>query len=316
MSLFRKAESSKIGMKLLAYGDSGTGKSTFGLTFPDIAVIDSESGLAHYEDSPNIKLIANTSSSYDVEDAMDEIEDNLDEIRTFIIDSETKIYDAMQVSAMEVEEKRAKNKGGNIEDSVVSQRGWGRIKLLNKRLQSLKIQLSSQGVNVVSIAQMDDVKEKRGDSFVKVGEKPNMAKGIQYDYDTVLKLFTEKDVNGNETYKALVEKDRTRVFKKGDIIVNPSYDHWKNYIESKADLKIRTVNFSKDIENDIIKMTDEAEKMDDLIASFKEKMKSFTDEKDKQVKVQKKIKELGIDNPLKTDDFKAMTELLEFMNVL
>ena len=46
---FRQAKAAKIGGKFLSYGESGSGKSTFQLTFPKVACIDSETGIAHYE---------------------------------------------------------------------------------------------------------------------------------------------------------------------------------------------------------------------------------------------------------------------------
>jgi hypothetical protein len=313
MSIFRKPSIAKIGLKVLGYGGFGVGKSTFGLSFPKIVAIDSEAGLSMYEGNPNILLIVNTSSVSDVEEGISEIED-MEGVGTFLIDSETKVYDSMQVSAMEVEEKRAKKKGGDVQDATVSVKGWGKIKLLNKKIQNLKIDLSSKGTHIVSISQMEDVKEKRGENFVKIGDKPSMAKGIEYDYDIVVKLFTETNTKGVEVYKGLVEKDRTGVFKKGDIIDNPSYDYWKSYCEKNADLQERTVSYSKDVEKDIEKMQEDSDKIDDLITEFKSVMKGLT--KDNQVKVQKKLKDLGIENPLKTDNHEGMTNLLEYMKAL
>lgn len=314
MSLFRKPSQAKIGLKVLAYGPSGVGKTTFGLTFKNIAALDSESGMARYEDNKNIVFIANTSSVIDVEDAIIEIEDEIKNIETFVIDSETKIYESMQVSAMQVEEQRARKKGGNVEDATVSVKGWGRIKLLTKRIQNLKIDLSSKGVNIISISQQDDVKEKRGDNHVKVGEKPSMAKGVEHDYDIILKLYTEKNMNGDETYKAIIEKDRTGVCKKGDIVENPSYDIWEEYCNKNSSLEERSLKYSSNIGTDVEKMQDSDMKMDELISQFKTKMKKLA--KDKQTKVAGKLKELKIDNPLKTDDFKGMSQIIEFMDAL
>jgi hypothetical protein len=193
-------------------------------------------------------------------------------------------------------------------------RGWGRVKLVNKRLQNLKIQLSSQGVNIISIAQMEDVKEKRGEQFVKVGEKPNMAKGVQFDYDTILKLYTEKNSKGEETYKAIIEKDRTGIFKKGEIIENPSFEYWKDYYSKASTLEKRVINFNKDLDNDMKKMQDETDNLEDIIKEFKTLMKELP--KENQVKVAKLLKEKGIDNPLKTDNLEAMMEVVDFIKAL
>ena len=68
---FREAKKAKIGGKFLSYGDTNSGKSWYQLTFPDVACIDSETGIAHYEGREivlnngntynNLKLVDNTS---------------------------------------------------------------------------------------------------------------------------------------------------------------------------------------------------------------------------------------------------------------
>jgi hypothetical protein len=314
MSIFRKPAQAKIGLKVLAYGGYGVGKSTFGLSFPKIAAIDSEAGLSRYENNPNIIQIVNTSSVDDLETGIEEVEENIGVVETLIIDSETKIYDNMQVCAMEVEERRARKKGGDVADATVSVKGWGKIKLINMRLQNLKIDLSSKGANIVSISRMEDIKEKQGENYVKVGEKPSMAKGIEYDYDIVLKLFTKKDKNGKELYYAIIEKDRTGVTKRGDIIENPSYDNWKIYCENNSTLIQRPTSFIKDVEKDIEKMESDDDKLNTLIEDFKVKVKAL--ETTKQSSVMAKSKELNIVNPLKTTDLVGMKKLMEFVDSL
>ena len=79
---FRDAKAAKIGGKFLVYGESGSGKSTFQLTFPKVACIDSEAGVAHYEGRDitlnngntynNLILVDNTSD-------LDELESDLDD---------------------------------------------------------------------------------------------------------------------------------------------------------------------------------------------------------------------------------------------
>ena len=79
--MFREAKAAKIGGKFLSYGESGSGKSTFQLTFPNVACIDSETGVAHYEGKDitlnngktynNLLLVDNTSD-------LDELEEDLD----------------------------------------------------------------------------------------------------------------------------------------------------------------------------------------------------------------------------------------------
>ena len=218
MALFKRVEETKTAIKVLAYGASGTGKTTFSLSFPSVVAIDAESGMSFYKNNPNLKYILETTSAEEVEEAMEEIEDELiGEVGTLVIDSETKIYENQQHGALELVEKRARKKSQNVEDANISQREWGKIKLVSKRMQSAKIKLSSMGVSIVSIAQMKEIKEKKGDTFVTVGYAPDCGKGIEYDYDVVLRLFTEKDkVTGLDSLVA--EADSTAIYTRPGIV--------------------------------------------------------------------------------------------------
>lgn len=316
MGLFNEVKQTKSGVKVLGYGKTGTGKTLFGLTFPNIAAVDSEDGMAWYKGkSPNLLLHLPTTSIEEAEEAIAEIEDEYsDKIKTFIVDSETKIYENQQHSGLELAEKRARNKGQSIDDANISQREWGKIKLISKRVQSGKITLASMGINVVSIAQEKDIKEKKGENWVIVGHEPDAPKGFAYDYDIVLRFFTEKDSKGREYFKAEVKKDRTGVFKKGDIIDNPSYDCWKDVVEGTQNFKAEKVDFRKDISKDKEAMKSELEELDDLLNSFKRNLKA----KDKSVQSQVVAfsKEIGIDNPLKCSDLDKIKQLIKYLETL
>ena len=317
MGLFKKAQETKSGVKVLAYGSTGSGKTLFALSFDDICAIDAEDGMAFYKGKyPNLKYILNSTSADEVEEALEEIEDELiGEIKTFVLDSETKIYENMQHSALNIAEKRARQKGQNVEDSNISQREWGKIKLVNKRTQATKIMLSSKGINIVSIAQQKELKEKKGDNYITVGYAPDTAKGFEYDYDIVLRFFTEKDSKTNqEAYKAEVIKDRTQKYKKGDIITNASYENWRDVVEGKANLKEQVIDFKKDIDRDQEVMQTELEELESLTEQFKKIMKSL--DKDSQKEVGLKSKKLKIENPLKCTDIDAMRELVQFAESL
>lgn len=316
MALFKKVEKTKGGIKVLAYGSTGSGKTTFALTFPKVVAVDTEDGMRWYLDNPNLKYRLTTTSADEVEEALEEVEEELiDEMETFVLDSETKVYENMQHSALNLAEKRARQKGQSVDDANISQREWGKIKLITKRIQASKITLASKGINIVSISQEKDIKEKKGDNFVVVGNAPDGAKGIEYDYDIVIRLFTEKDSKtGEETYKAEVFKDRTQTFKKGDVITNPSYDCWKSVVEGVANLKQDTIDFKRDIDKDEEKMKTELEELEDLSTQFKGIMKNLGATQKKEVATF--AKDLGIDNPLKCDNVSLLQQLVDFANNL
>lgn len=324
MDLFKPAEETKSGVKVLAYGKTGVGKSLFLLTFPKIGAIDSEDGLAFYKGKyPNLEFIAPTTSAEDVEDALEEIEDEMiDMIQTFGVDSETKIYENLQHGALGIAERRAQTKGQNIDDANISQREWGKIKLINKRIQSAKIKLSSMGKNVVSIAQEKDIKEKKGDNWVVVGHAPDTAKGLEFDYDIVLRLFLtdskgkEIDItkaDENTKYYAKILKDRTQVFKVGTLIENPSYDYWKEVVEGKSKLKESIVDFKKDINKDETVMETELETVEaiaSVISKFIKDNKATGGDKVKLKALLLKGKEFGLVNPAKVKELSKAKELL------
>lgn len=321
---FRKAAEAKIGGKFLAFGDTSSGKTAFALTFPRVAGIDSETGMAHYEKNgitiagkkyKNLVLVDNTAD-------LDELESDLDDflngeydgkIDTLVIDSETKFYNTMQVGAMEVEERRARKSGGDVDDSTVSQRQWGRIKLLNMKLQQVKIDLSSKGIHVVSIGQATDERDKK-DSTKIIGDKPDMHKSAKYDYDTVLRFFTEKNKKTGEVeFYAEVLKDRTQVTKVGDIIPNCTFDIWAEYYGALSTLPSNKTSYSKDLKTSTENMVDEADKVDDLVAEWKKLMATAKTNPDAVSKINGFIKDNKIEvKNIALTDLKTVTELVDF----
>lgn len=236
-------------MKILIYGESGSGKTVFALSFPKSIVVDSEDGYSWYEGTErtrNVVGILDSQSYDDLENLMDELDDaNDEEFSSLVIDSETKVYENIKEALQNVEETRAARKGRDVLDANLSMRSYGKIGQLSGRLQNAKLRLASQGINIISVAQAADEMEDAGNGQrVKVGEKPNMDKRARFDYDVVIRLFTK-----DNKYYGEIEKDRLEVFERGDIIENPSYQNWAHRLESK-DNQGETVakDFSKDAE--------------------------------------------------------------------
>lgn len=320
---FRKAQTAKIGGKFLSYGESGSGKSTFQLTFPKVACIDSETGVAHYEGRDitlnngntynNLVMVDNTSD-------LDELEDDLDsfidgeydgQVETLSIDSETKFYNTMQIGATEVEERRARKKGGDADDAGISVKQWGRIKIINMKLQQAKIDLSSKGTHVVSVAQEVEIKDNDGKKVI--GYKPDMHKSVKFDYDTILRHYTKKDKDGNVTFWAEVIKDRTNVTKVGQQIENPCFDIWKDYYSSMNNLKTNATSYKNDLKKSTESMVDKADKSEELAAQFKEILKSLKDNKDGILSVNKLMKEKNVSlKELEMQSPEILTELIDY----
>lgn len=327
---FREAKANKIGGKFLAYGETGSGKSWFQLTFPNVACIDSEAGIGFYEGKAitlnngktynNLKLVDNTSDLDTLEEDLDAFLDGEYEgkINTLSIDSETKFYSTMQISALEVEERRARRKGGDIDDAGISVKQWGRIKLINMKFQQAKIDLSSKGMHIVSIAQQVEIKDDKGEKVI--GYKPDMHKSVGFDYDVVLRFFKKKNKDGDGcTYYAEVIKDRTGVTKVGSVIENPCYDMWKDFFDGISKLDTLKTSYRNDLDKSTEDMIDKDDKAEAIVIEWKSIMKSITDSGNtsaiKQINAFIKENNLNVKN-MTAEDPDILKELLDLTKSL
>lgn len=244
MSIFRKPQQYKTGVKFLAYGFSGVGKTVFALSFPKIAMLDAELGASFYEgqeEGKNLVAISNTQSYNELNEVLEELLEEHEDlgIETFITDSATKFRENLINSVTEIDIKRAKKKlGSDAElDTATSMRSWGTIGRITKQQQNTKIDLSSKGVNIIDIAQAKEVKDQNQNL---IGIIPDMDKKAKFDYDVVLYLFTETNAKGETVFKGRVEKDRTKTYKVGTVIENPSYDSWKESLTGSSSKVLNT----------------------------------------------------------------------------
>ncbi|WP_297419179.1 AAA family ATPase [Clostridium sp.] len=319
---FRKPVAQKIGGKFLVYGFTHEGKSWFGLTFPKIAAIDSEAGLA-FDEGKDITINGNKYNNLvlvDTTSDLDTLEENLDailegevECDTLLIDSETKFYNTMDIGATEVEERKAKLAGKNVD----ARSKWGRIKNINMKLQQAKITLSAKGKHVVSTAQGSEVKDD--DTQKVVGYKPDVHKSLPFDYDVVLRFYTEEDKKTKERkFYAEVLKDRTHVTTKGDIIENCTYDVWKSYFDERNKTGVKsTANYSNDLSKSVDGVLNKSEQSDKLSEEIKSLIKSFKGEVNIQKQIKDKIDEFKID--IKELNFvspETLEELLKYIKSL
>lgn len=238
-------------MKVLAYGFEGTGKTLFALSFPDIILIDTEAGSTFYlggKEGENVKGVLRTQGYKKYEDALSEVARDWDklEMQTLVTDSVTKLRQNLSDTVINVDVKRNKRNGmADAElNSNLSMRSWGKIGEISKRHQNIKIDLSNN-VNIVDIAQAKEIKD---DNQQVIDIRPDMDKSSPYDYDLKLFLFTKKDSDGTTRFYARVDKDRTKKFKTGEIIENPSFALWSNTL-GDSDNRVET-NYSDDQKQD------------------------------------------------------------------
>lgn len=303
-------------MKVLAYGFEGTGKTLFALSFPDIILIDTEAGSTFYlsgEEGKNVKGVLRTQGYKKYEEALSEVARDWDklEMQTLVTDSVTKLRQNLSDTIINVDIKRNKRNGmADAElNSNLSMRSWGKIGEISKRHQNIKIDLSNN-VNIVDIAQAKEIKD---DNQQVIDIRPDMDKSSPYDYDLKLFLFTKKDSDGTTKFYARVDKDRTKKYKTGDIIENPSFALWSNTL-GDSDNRVET-SYSEDYKKDEEAYAEEVEKdnqtIQERLAEFSSKLSATDKKKFTDLLAENKITNL---NKMTKAQHKKLVELMDNFN--
>lgn len=317
----RKPQVRKQGLKVLVWGESGSGKSRYSLSgWKKQIVVDSEAkiGVIEGNEKYNSEIVGilDSSNYYDVTELMGEIIKTPSMCNTLVVDSETNIYNSTQIACLQVEENRAKRKKGEVEDANLSQRAWGRIKNNYTRAKLLRQQLSSQGVTIISVAQSEPITQQVGTERVVVGHKPILAKTSEFEYDVILHFYTEKDLaTGELKYLCEVDKDSTDTFKVGTKINNPTYENtYAKYVESKGDLEAVETDYSKAIDKEIAVNEEENKSHESLVEEFVALFKEMkTKNPESATTIPALLKEHGIDSYKKPEHFDALKTVVEKM---
>lgn len=170
-------------LKILIYGDAGTGKTRAALTFPNVAVVDAESGTDLYAGRPDVApfsvLRAKTMTELDA--AIQFIRmDNGKSIGTLVVDPITTFFDVFREA-----ERRTLATKKRSEDVDL---GFKELARINNRMKALYSTLTGLPVHVVIIAHEAILYETDGGNLKKVGTKPDVDKNVQYMFDFVIRM--------------------------------------------------------------------------------------------------------------------------------
>jgi len=206
-SPFVKPEKTTKRLKLFLWGDTGSGKTTSALRFPDPAVIDLEGGTDHYSEDFKFHRFRTT----DADEARQAIEFLLTEdheFRTLVIDPITVLWDALQRKWNEIFLLRNKSKKGfRHEWYDLDFKDWGTIK---SDLKDLLRKILALDMNVICTARQKLVYSENGGHKDPV-ETFDGEKSLPYLFDTILHLFRKDD----GSYWARNVKDRTHCLPEG-----------------------------------------------------------------------------------------------------
>jgi len=241
-------------LKILLFGDSGTGKTHFALqsTPGKILIFDAESGTDLFEgregfdfdywvDDDGLK----TPSIRELNKAIDYLDtpEGREKYDTFVIDPISDIWDNIQAQRLEykdqkaLEKARKQNKEFSLEDRNEAElesfntKDWGDMKRIYKNLM---LRLKNLPQNIILIAREKDILEVKPDgSIIRTGEYTYEAeKNTKYAVDFTIRLvFDEK----NKKRYAVVQKSRSDEFEKLQIFNDPTFAIFDKLVNKMKD---------------------------------------------------------------------------------
>lgn len=297
--VLQSREKKSEGIAFLIYGDSATGKTPLGLSFPNQILFDSDGGTKFYDEfNENIILESNTLIFKEMLDDLDELENDLDlfkKVETINIDSATRFYENQKHAALKVVEQRALNKGRLPEGEGLSAKEYGVMKLHYDRFIAKLLMMVKLGKNLVYIAESTEETTTKTDFDGKqittiTGIKPNLPKGSKFDFDVIVYTFNK---DGKSYGK--IEKDRTKSYELGHLIEMPKYSNWQDAIKKSREGKtierheIQNFDNMLDIEASNLNTFPSLDKSSQWIQQITDKIQTF--DRSSQKNVSEKFKE-------------------------
>ena len=184
---------------------------------------------------------------YETDDVVVDADGNPFRADAIVVDGATILNLTTKQGLVEFSKKRNKVKADN--DSLIGDARLVKIEgaglelkdyqTINFKGQDLILDLMASGVHYIVTARETDEKvtkeiEGKRESVVTGRKVPDGFKGMDYNAKTVVRTFTDPETG---MVCAYVDKDRTGVHKKGEIIEDPTLLDWQVVIDKTADKK-------------------------------------------------------------------------------
>lgn len=265
-------------LKILLFGDAGTGKTHFSLqaTPGKTLVFDTENGTDLFEGRKGFEFDywvddegMKTASIKEINKAIDYLEtpEGREQYETFVVDNISDIWDNIQAQRLEYKDNLAIKRGKAIEDrneteiEAFNMKDWADMKKIYKNMM---LRLKNLPQNIILIAREKEISETKPDgSVVKTGEYIfDAEKGTKYAVDFIIRLvFDEKT---NKRY-AVIIKSRSDVLKKNEVVENPTFALFDKVVNSMKD-GVEADRLSTKEEN----IFDEEEELKDILQEIHE----------------------------------------------
>jgi hypothetical protein len=207
-----------------------------------------------------------------------------------VVDSATPVQDTLKYAMIETSEKRAKlrtqKKDGVTQSEIfvaeatagMEFKDYDKLNAKGKNLLRSLITRTDKYVCVTSREKDLTKQVKKPDGSFgseKIGVQPDCFKGSQYEFFTVLHMIEDED--SGEIKAQIEDKDRTKVFQRGEIIDSPTPLYWQTVIDG---------NKGKHV------MTTMIEKYDDIVGSEASDMYKNKRQKANQPEVEEKVEKI------------------------
>lgn len=186
-------------LKMLVFGDTGSGKTVTALQMPDPAVIDTERGCDWYKGTFQDAGFVQTSDPREIRGAIKEIIDDPGDYKTLVIDSFTIFQEAIE--ERHLNKKRAEKQNPNYVFTPLD------YKYIKNAVRSVIHDLLAVDLNVICTAKAKPIYDQSDASFMGkvIGYQPEVRKEVPYLFDVVIELRVDND----GVRQAVVHKDRT-----------------------------------------------------------------------------------------------------------
>lgn len=239
----------KKSLKILLFGDSGTGKTHMALksTPGKILIFDAENGADFFEGREGFDFDYVTDDDGLKTSSIEELRKTIlylatkegrEKYETFIIDPISDIWDNIQSQRSEFKDivnsrKRVEKRREAINETDLesfNQKDWGDMKRIYKNMM---LDLKNLPQNIFLIAREKEVSISQPDgSIIKTGEYTFEAeKNTKYAVDFIVRLVYDEKANKRTAY---VVKSRAEGASKGEVVENPTFSIFDSVVNSMA----------------------------------------------------------------------------------
>lgn len=238
-NLAKKATLDDVNLKIMVWGESGSGKSRFALSAPNPIVIDLEGSTRLYASEFDFYKAeinkqderAVNSASLTMSLIKEIIEGKYPDRKTLIVDPVTDLLDCIEdVSAKKYEQMIGKKVG---ELNQLQKTKWYAYR--RETTRTVLNQLKDVPMNLILVARAKNLWDTKEGKMQPVGLTYDALDIVEYLMDIVIQL----EKNGDET-KAIVKKSRI-----GNL---PKILDVKNYSSIENALKVKNTNLAKENE--------------------------------------------------------------------